>query len=97
MKNSVLFLFVSFISLHLFSQQNPGSLKWNEINSEHAKIIFPAGLENQAQKTANLIDYLYPLETKTVKGKPKKLRFQRICRLKTLAFGMVCYAFAICR
>ncbi len=73
MKNSVLFLFVSFISLHLFSQQNPGSLKWNEINSEHAKIIFPAGLENQAQKTANLIDYLYPLETKTVKGKPKKL------------------------
>ncbi len=68
---------VVFTILHFltngYSQQNPSSLKWKEINSEHAKIVFPSELENQAQKVANLIDYLYPLETKTLTGKPKKL------------------------
>ncbi|MCD6555795.1 MAG: PD40 domain-containing protein, partial [Bacteroidales bacterium] len=73
MKNILLTVFAVFIGLISFSQQNPSSLKWNEINSEHAKIVFPAGLENQAQKVANLIDYLYPIETKTLTGKPKRL------------------------
>ena len=73
MKNILLTVFAVFIGSTSFSQQNPSSLKWNEINSEHAKIVFPAGLENQAQKVANLIDYLYPFETKTLTGKPKKL------------------------
>ncbi len=72
MKKTLLFLLL-IISSHLYAQQNPSSLKWFEINSEHAKVIFPAGLENQARKTANLIDYLYPFETKTLTGKPKKL------------------------
>ncbi|NOZ34985.1 MAG: hypothetical protein GXO80_06770 [Chlorobi bacterium] len=73
MKKTILIFATLFIFLTCFSQQNPSSLKWEEINSEHAKIVFPAGLENQAQKTANLIDYLFQYETKTLKGKPKKL------------------------
>ncbi|NPA45300.1 MAG: hypothetical protein GXO49_07190 [Chlorobi bacterium] len=64
---SILFYFFSY------SQQNPNSLKWYEINSKNAKIIFPKGFENEAQKAANLIDYIYPLETKTLKKQPKKI------------------------
>ncbi len=73
MKKIQLITIAIFWGLITFSQQNPSSLKWFEINSEHTKVIFPKGMEKQAQKAANLIDYLYPLETKTLKGKPKKL------------------------
>lgn len=73
MKKFIISGVIIFLNFLVFSQQNPSSLRWNEINSEHTKIIFPAGLENQAQKTANLIDCLYPQETKTLKGYPKKL------------------------
>lgn len=73
MKKIQILLITLFLSVFGFSQQNPSSLKWFEINSEHTKIIFPNGMEKQAQKAANLVDYLYPLETKTLNGKPKKL------------------------
>ncbi len=73
MKRIIVTIVLIFIFLNSFSQQNPNSLKWKVINSKYADIIFPEGIENQAQKTANLIDYLYPLETKTLTGKPRRL------------------------
>jgi len=73
MKKITLLLIAVVFYNFSFSQQNPSSLKWFEINSKNAKIVFPKGFEEQAQKTANLIDYLYPLETKTLKKQPKKI------------------------
>lgn len=73
MKKTVLILIALGFYLNNFSQQNPSSLKWFEINAKNVRVIFPKGFEPQAQNTANLIDYLYPLETKTLKKQPKKI------------------------
>ncbi len=72
MKTKLLFL-AMFLPFFIYAQQNPCNIKWMEINSKHTKIVFEKGLEKQATKSANLIDYLYEFETKTLKGKPKKL------------------------
>ncbi|PWV48991.1 hypothetical protein [Chitinophaga sp. S165] len=37
---------------------NPPSLKWRQINSDTARIIFPAGLEKQGQRVADLVHYI---------------------------------------
>jgi len=73
MKKTILLLSGIILFYSTFSQQNPSSLKWFEINAKNVKVIFPKGFEAQAQKAANLIDYLYPLETKTLTKQPKKL------------------------
>ncbi len=56
-----------------FSQQNPSSLKWKEIDAEHLRVVFPEGLEKQAKKTADLIDFLYTAENKTLNAAPRKI------------------------
>ena len=38
---------------------NPPSLKWRQINTDKVQVIFPAGLENQGQRVANLTHYLW--------------------------------------
>lgn len=37
---------------------NPPSVKWQQINTDTARIIFPAGLDSQAQRTASLVHYI---------------------------------------
>jgi len=44
-----------------FSQQfggNPPSLKWKQINTDSARIIFPAGLDSQANRVSSIVHYL---------------------------------------
>src|SRR6476661_3931938 len=44
-----------------FSQRfagNPPSLKWKQINTDTARIIFPEGLDSQAQRVSSLVHYL---------------------------------------
>ena len=67
-----------FVLIHLnlivFAQsQNPPSIDWMRIDTEHLKVIFPAEIEDDAQHAANLIEYLYKFETKTLKTQPKKI------------------------
>src|SRR5580765_7993160 len=54
-------LFNSVIVTSLFGQQfggNPPSLKWKQINTDSARVIFPAGLDSQAQRVAGIVHYL---------------------------------------
>ncbi len=37
---------------------NPPSLKWKQINTDSARIIFPAGMDSAAQRVAALVHYL---------------------------------------
>jgi len=37
---------------------NPPSLKWKQINTDSARIIFPAGLDSQANRVASIVHYL---------------------------------------
>ncbi len=72
--NKILFVALIYIPFISFSQgQSPNSVKWKEINTEYAQIIFPEELSEQAQKSANLINRLYTDETKTLITKPKKV------------------------
>ncbi len=73
MKRFAFILLLLLNTSFIYSQQHPSSVKWFEINAEHSKVIFPEGLEKQAFKAASLIDYLYHPETKSLKGKPKKI------------------------
>jgi len=47
-------------SMSLFAQRfggTPPSVKWRQINTDSARIIFPAGLDSQAQRIASIIHY----------------------------------------
>ena len=37
---------------------NPPSLKWKQINTDSARIIFPAGLDSQANRVASIVHWL---------------------------------------
>jgi len=37
---------------------NPPSLKWKQINTDSVRIIFPAGLDSQAQRVSSIVHYL---------------------------------------
>jgi hypothetical protein len=60
--NKLLICFVIFlIPCTLFSQTfggNPPSIKWKQIDTDSARIIFPNGLDSQAQRVATLVHYL---------------------------------------
>jgi hypothetical protein len=61
MKKSILLLFFTFIALNSAQAQNFGGfspqINWLKIETPYAKIIFPVGLSNQANKVAADIDY----------------------------------------
>ena len=56
------FLFFSLLAYSfLFSQQfggNPPTTKWQQINTDSARIIFPAGMDSQANRVAAIVHYM---------------------------------------
>ncbi|WP_432714596.1 TolB family protein [Pedobacter sp.] len=61
------FLTLTFISHPVFSQifpseQNPLSVKWRQIDHRGFKLIYPIELEKEAQRMANTIPYIFPME-----------------------------------
>ncbi|HYM94251.1 MAG TPA: hypothetical protein VET23_08935 [Chitinophagaceae bacterium] len=47
----------TFLSAQQFGG-NPPSLKWKQINTDSVRIIFPAGLDSQAQRVSSVVHYL---------------------------------------
>ncbi len=61
MRRIACFLFFAFSFFLSYSQQfggNPGSLKWRQINTDTARIIFPVGLDSTAERVAAVIHEL---------------------------------------
>ncbi len=56
------------LSFSVYGQQNPSSLKWNQIKTKNATIIFPQGIESQAQKVAKRVELLHQYESNTTGG-----------------------------
>ncbi len=46
--------------------QDPPDIKWKTINTVHYKFIFPEEITADARRAANLAEYLYPAEIKTM-------------------------------
>lgn len=52
---------------------NPPDLRWKQINSDTARIVFPAGLEVQAKDVARIVHQLANLTVSTIGGKLRKV------------------------
>ena len=50
----------------------PPSIKWQQINSGHFKIIYPKYLEDEAQKTANILENIYGPASESLGANPMK-------------------------
>lgn len=61
MRKIGLAIFSSLIIHYSYSQVfggNPPSLKWRQIKTDTAKIIFPSGLDSQAQRIASIVHWI---------------------------------------
>ena len=61
MRKLVLLFTLFLFSCSVFSQQfggNPPSHKWKQINTDSARIIFPVGMDSQANRVSSIIHYL---------------------------------------
>ena len=51
---------------------NPASVKWKQINTKKAKVIFPAGLDSQANRIANVVQLMDSTTSNTIGGSQRK-------------------------
>ncbi|MEO6328461.1 MAG: hypothetical protein ABIO55_05995 [Ginsengibacter sp.] len=60
----------------LYAQEfggNPPSVKWQQVNTQVARVIFPAGLDSQAARVSNIIAYLAKTTQQTIGSRERKL------------------------
>ena len=50
----------------------PTSVRWKQINTDRARVIFPTGLDSQANRIANVMKLLGDATAKTIGGSQKK-------------------------
>ena len=64
------------VNFHSFAQEfggHPPSIKWRQINTDTVRVIYPVGVEKQAQRVANTIHYLSKNSRRSVGEEQKKL------------------------
>ncbi|MFC1668857.1 hypothetical protein ACFL20_00575 [Spirochaetota bacterium] len=54
-------------------QQNPMSIKWKIIETEHFMVIFPKEISSDAQRVASILEHVYPHLNKTIDAKKRKI------------------------
>lgn len=53
--------------------ENNPHLRWQQINTDHFKIVFPKGFEGQAQRMANTFEHIRTPEAKSLGVEPRKI------------------------
>ena len=53
--------------------QDPASLRWRHIKTEHFDLVYPGDFEERAQNLMNLFTYVYDHGTKTLENKPARV------------------------
>ena len=71
-------ILLTLIAIPAFTQyyesgQDPASLKWRHIHTEHFHIIYPESFLNEGQRLANILEYAYTLVPYTLNHNPKKI------------------------
>jgi hypothetical protein len=76
----LLIALVSFVlSASVFAQEtvtyetNPTFLKWYQVNTEHFRVLYPQGFEQQAQRVANTLEHIREPEARSMRVKPRKI------------------------
>jgi hypothetical protein len=54
-------------------ENNPTSLSWKQINTEHFRIIFPDGFDVQGQRMANTLEKIREAESRTLGIPPRRI------------------------
>lgn len=54
-------------------ENNPASLKWYQINTDHFRILFPEGFEQPANRAANTLEHIYLPVAATLEKEPKRI------------------------
>src|SRR5471032_2085622 len=52
---------------------NPPSIKWNQVNTSAAKVIFPAGLDSAALRVANIVQQMNRVIQPTIGFKQRQI------------------------
>jgi hypothetical protein len=71
-----IFLIFLFYSIEIKAQRfggNPTSLKFNQINTDTVRVIFPRGMEKEGARVADIAHYLSRTTTNTIGEKRKKI------------------------
>ncbi|MGE3611597.1 MAG: hypothetical protein AB7I27_18545 [Bacteriovoracaceae bacterium] len=54
-------------------QQNPSSIEWQQIQTEHFQLIFPKDISDDAQRVAHLLEKAYPYVSRSQEVMPPKI------------------------
>jgi len=70
-------LFLGFVR-PLYSQfyelgEDPSFIKWKQIKTDNYQIIFPESYTKEAQRLANILEYIYNYVSFSLKNKPRKI------------------------
>lgn len=68
-----IFLFFSLFSIAQEFGGNHPSTKWKQINTDSFRVIFPPGLDSQAQRAASIVQYLASMKPVTLGDQVKKV------------------------
>jgi hypothetical protein len=68
---SILFVLIGIDARAQELPNLPPSIKWQQINSGHFKIIYEKELENEAQRTANILEHVYQPASQSLGVQPR--------------------------
>ncbi|MCK4661396.1 MAG: hypothetical protein KAT68_00915 [Bacteroidales bacterium] len=74
----ILFFLIIIPTNNIYSQyynsgQDPFSVKWKQINTSNFQVIYSENIENEAQRFANILEYIYDKASKSLNHQPKKI------------------------
>jgi hypothetical protein len=80
MKKLLLVVLIALLNTALYGQfeqnvleNNPPSLKWNQVNTPHFRIVFPRGFEEQGQRVANTMEHIRTAEAASMGVPPRRI------------------------
>lgn len=56
-------------------ENNPPSLKWNQVTTPHFRVLYPEGFDQQAQRVASSLEQVREPGAKSLGTKPRKMTF----------------------
>jgi hypothetical protein len=61
------------VSGQVVLENNPTSLKWQQVNTQNFRVLFPKGFDQQAQRVANTLEHIHKAESRTLGTNPRKI------------------------
>jgi len=77
--NKLVYTFIFFMLIYSAANAQttlpnlPPSIKWQQINTPHFKIIYPQGFETQGLRMANTMEHLYEPVSNSLNANPRKI------------------------